>query len=555
MQPDADPAEEVGRTAVVFVHGMGSQKRLGDLSYLVEVLDHRASLTERGRLRGIDVKLEPALPADAPVTYVEATWLPIDPVTTTKTDFKVVRFYEAYWAPIAAIGVPKWQVVRWMFSQVLKPVGALRAPWRDRARLRRSVLASMEQVPDATRQTLFQAYDDFDGDDARRRFPKGGLSEFQQLVANENENSESLRQVIASWHSAYRWSEIRNLALLLTLAVAILSLAGLALLTLIQLVAVLDGSNPLEFDLGETASFAADHREVLLLLVGTLIAVIPIGGFLESYLGDVQMWATYEETNVRYRMRKDIMETTCKLIRHVVDNEKVSRVVVVSHSLGTAIAMDSLLRLARDARAVSSFDKDLRKITHFVTYGSPIDKIHYLFEESGQRGHRYNRIVEDLRGDVGTAPFGQNGKRYMHWINFWDRADLIAGPLETPCNRRHPELRIDNVQVHGSLLPGGAHTGYLHQDEVADALIDVIFFRNSGRNDATHADDSPDVGPGHDSRWVSFVHLTAGVVVWALALWLVSVAIADRMDLAVWTAIGLGLAVGLVQTIAKLRRR
>jgi hypothetical protein len=223
-------------------------------------------------------------------------------------------------------------------------------------------------------------------------------------------------------------------------------------------------------------------------------------------------------------------------IRHVTSNERLDRVVVVAHSLGSTIAVDAILRLARDARANPRPDMHLRKITHLVTYGSPVDKIHYFFEESGPVGHRYNRIVEDLRGDIGTEPFGNNnGVRFVHWVNFWDEADLISGPLQSPNNGRFPDLVVDNVQIPGAPvpMPGPAHTGYLLQPEVIDGLIEVLFRRTTGRRDGPHAPDRP-FGPGRGRAWVRPLQQAVAVGVWVLAAGFVLALARDQLWLIAW---------------------
>ncbi|TAK75331.1 MAG: hypothetical protein EPO16_09180, partial [Dehalococcoidia bacterium] len=102
-------------TGILFVHGMGSQRRYGDVSALVEALDNRAREGTDGHFVGIDVKLEPSTKADAapPVAYLEAEWE--DAAKGART-YPHYRFYEAYWAPITAAGVPRRQVITWLFA-------------------------------------------------------------------------------------------------------------------------------------------------------------------------------------------------------------------------------------------------------------------------------------------------------------------------------------------------------------------------------------------------------------------------------------------------------
>jgi hypothetical protein len=109
--------------------------------------------------------------------------------------------------------------------------------------------------------------------------------------------------------------------------------------------------------------------------------------------------------------------------------------------------------------------------------GSPIDKVHYFFESYAGRYHRYNRVVEELRGDIGTWPFARDAKARVHWINFWDRADIISGALYTPTNRAYATIRVDNVHTNnlGWPNPAGAHLGYFENAQVIEAIFRATF--------------------------------------------------------------------------------
>jgi hypothetical protein len=110
-----------------------------------------------------------------------------------------------------------------------------------------------------------------------------------------------------------------------------------------------------------------------------------------------------------------VLTQTIATFSHVLNDPTCERVTIVAHSLGTSIAHDALLALTRRNRAHQAGDPiagpvPLKKIEHFVTMGSPIDKIEYFFESYSSSSHRYKRVIEALRGDIGTPPFSRNGK-------------------------------------------------------------------------------------------------------------------------------------------------
>lgn len=121
----------------------------------------------------------------------------------------------------------------------------------------------------------------------------------------------------------------------------------------------------------------------------------------------------------------------------------------------------------------------LDKIEHFVTLGSPIDKIEYFFESSTSPSHRYKRFTEEMRGDIGTVPFSRGKAPHIHWINFWDDADLVSGALQSPANRSGTSQKVDNVHVQCLRFPapGRSHSSYFDDRRVLDYLTDIIFAR------------------------------------------------------------------------------
>lgn len=499
--PPEGAARPRGWTGILFVHGMGSQRRYGDVSALVEALDQRARAGTDGHFVGIDVKLEPSTRPDAsPVAYLEGRWEHQDPAARTYPRF---RFYEAYWAPITAGGVPTREVITWLFAQVAKPLGGLVTSWREKPRLRRSVLQGMSGVGPHQLAALFEAYDDYEEHDARDAYPTQRFHGFEDYLRAGGQHAripeadrDGLRALARRWHRATVAAELGNLLVLLTLAAALLAVTGLLVLTAAGVLALREGATLHGRSPIDLARYLKDHKETFALLAGNALMLTGLAGGLRNYLGDVVFWTTYEETQTRYEKRRQILAEVRSHLSHLTRHPNCERIVVVAHSLGTAIAVDAILAEARDTRALHEaalqdaalqdveFHEqllNLRKITHVVTYGSPIDKIHYFFErDPGQ--HRYHRVVEDLRGDLGTEPFGNNGKPLIHWINFWDRADFVSGALESPANRRHPNLRVDNVEVSsgGLLNPVQAHTGYLDRPVVLDALLRVLLHRRTG---------------------------------------------------------------------------
>jgi pimeloyl-ACP methyl ester carboxylesterase len=225
---------------------------------------------------------------------------------------------------------------------------------------------------------------------------------------------------------------------------------------------------------------------------------------------------------VKHKKRREILDLGFALLQHLLLDDQCERIVVVGHSLGTAIAYDTLLQAGRYNRArVNALN--LEKIEAFITLGSPLDKIHWFFESYQSRCFRYRKVVEELRGDIGTPPFAASGIPRIYWLNLWDKADPISGSLETPSSDTSLEIRIDNYHVNfRSLNPSSCHCGYFKDPTVLDLLSKIIFERH---NPYRHREENFGfLGPGKFAKIPNlptylFITLTWAAIL-ALSIWL-----------------------------------
>lgn len=602
--------------AVVYFHGMGSQRRLEETSRLVEALD-TVSNDGRRALFDITCHVEPSSVVPGEIIQYIRTLHPgrrrniANSAVAPRTP-RLVRFYEGYWAPITAQEIGPKTVLLWLIKQAKRPymmlfgTGSnylkslqpdaqkkpLDAPeprptgwlswihtllptwdWRGHARLRRAALRELAarhhaldlrsaskpnpQSPHASQPTpqnkavrikpdemriLLRVYQRFEGPEARRKYPTGSFAEFQDFLKAElkrlhikDPTLTRLPLIADAWARYILFAELQNAAVLTSIVLAI----GLAVFGSLQLASIFLGIAPVKGLLGgdwNAATFAT--------VAATLIGFAP---FLSKYLGDVVFWSTYEETNVRFKQRKEILCHGVNVLKHVLTDEKCVRVVVIAHSLGTAVAHDVLLELGKENWARDHIDdrfescdvdlintEEINKIEHFVTAGSPIDKIHYFFESDPGRSHRYTRVAETVRGDMGRKPFGNNNNTpYLHWINFWDKADIISGSLESPPNATDIEVCVDNVEVsNGTWNPGAAHTSYFMNRVVLQHLLGIIYenkysYWAIGYPEREKLCGRPNylalnIGPGDGGsivRWVQMAVLTGPWIILVLILW------------------------------------
>jgi len=143
------------------------------------------------------------------------------------------------------------------------------------------------------------------------------------------------------------------------------------------------------------------------------------------------------------------------------------RVVWVAHSLGTVISYNVLSDLFQkgakieegtDVEQKEGVRQFRKKLTRFVTMGSPLDKVAYLFGDKSLRPWP----VKGRRGLVESGERITEGDDDPHktewWINFYHVLDPVSGSLQNPtiCGEEPPS----NIHIRNGFLPGIAHLAY-----------------------------------------------------------------------------------------------
>ena len=504
----AEPSPGPKYVGVVYFHGMGSQRHYEEMCMLVDRLDHAAWELGRGggppfggiRLhdRSAEVELPRGTRVPQPghdVVYVRVA--ADDPRRSLPT--RNLRFFEAYWAPDTANGTTALSVVLWLVRQLRKPVWLLIGRWREFRRLRRAALVRLfQQRRDRGREDvaalrvrtarLLELYEAFQSAGNRDRYPQGSFGQFLDFVRREQHSAPAdagaLARLAREWR---RHHLLREAAHLLGILAALLGGALAAgFLLLLAWWLVLAGQFAWAHLSGRRAF---PWHEVAWSRVASafpiLLSVLGVNQFLTDFVGDVQQYTSYEETDKLYARRKKVLTDATAQLLQVLDDPDCERVVIVAHSLGSAVAVDTLLELARSNRASGARDPlegpiPLEKIEHLVTYGSPVDKINYFFYVAQSSSGTYEELAEGLRGDIGTPPFSTADHRpHVHWINFWDKGDLISGPTETVGSSRLTNQEVDNVRVANYVLPdlAGSHGAYPDRRDVLRVLLEVILLR------------------------------------------------------------------------------
>jgi hypothetical protein len=158
-----DTTSDADYTAVVYFHGMGTQRHYEEVTSLLQQFDQLIYKThfpgnprslqkcsvevEQGRMgSGVD---------NTPVTYHKV----IHPLTPGSNQPATVRFYEAYWASETVGGTNTFSVLAWVLKQAAKPIMVLKARWGEIGSLRIGTLYGQYEQAQARKQNSNQVYD------------------------------------------------------------------------------------------------------------------------------------------------------------------------------------------------------------------------------------------------------------------------------------------------------------------------------------------------------------------------------------------------------------
>lgn len=562
-------------TSIVYFHGMGTPKRYEELTRVLDTLDRYAEEQNDpvgvGRLRGQGVKLEPSrVGADDPVAYVRFFRL-LRLSNGQQRRVGTYRLYESFWSPAAAGGISAWQVLLWVLVRALNPVSVLSQSWRSRPRLKLTFLSRLafdqRRTPTDQYRLLQRHYRAFEGMAFRRRFPKGRFRDYLTVLSEAHpEQAADLHKIARAWRSALRRSQWEVLFVGMVASLLLMGLVTLALGSAIRLL-LLWGLPAAWF------GALAERAMVLPLWILAVCAILlPLtawfaGAFFRNFLSDVVFWTTTFEKDTRHQKRRDILKACEATLRHVLEDQQCTRVVVVGHSLGTAIAYETLLNLGRRARAEAgdraggppALEALLPKLSHFITLGSPIDRISYFFNLHYSRYHRFNRVVEELAGNTSDPPFRLNKVRSLQWINLRDPADPVASRLFAPRSAWPNREEIVEIEVASSHVPDpvGAHVGYFGAKLSAKVLFDACVLNRP----KVQAQESRSKGSRRFSAWARRLSwcLAALAILWlfvgAVGFWYINADLATASQRAFMATMGILVAVVLCGRVMDARHK
>lgn len=530
-------------TAIVYFHGIGTQRRHEEISRLLDAIDQYSRTQDGATIgypRGQEVKFEvnrhgKSAPNDQPINYIGFHRRVVIPDTgKSQNPFRgAFRLYEGYWSSIIAQGLPARRVLVWLASRSINPIRSMIVPWRSHQRLKLGYLFRLHQEdPKGNKEhnsiyrDLADAYIKFEAWGARRDHKQGQFKQFigkylRESRIGKRKDFETVKIIAKRWHKRFLRSQLKILFMTLTLFAGLFGALSFALYCVEPLIS----TNVVDIPFSDkiTSMMPAKPETLLVAIMFPIILIGSIIGrkFLRGHVSDVVFWTAQEGTSELFEQRNEILNKAINALDHVLSNPDCKRVVVIGHSLGSSVAYQALLELWKRRKAIGFSTQEAKarypyeKISHLITAGSPIETLHYYFELTASKHHRYNRIANDLKGSIEGHPFVIGRTKNIKWINLYAAADPISSKLFSPGKSKKPD--IEEFEVVSQFEPnvGKAHSGYFTEATSIAKFHDAIMLNDKKKT-------TPKIPPiwvkAAGRKIVKAFHIILTMMAWTLFL-------------------------------------
>ncbi len=203
-----------------------------------------------------------------------------------------------------------------------------------------------------------------------------------------------------------------------------------------------------------------------------------------DFFGDVVLYTSSDQKSKFFPVRQRILDEGVKKVWHILEKLDYDEVILAGHSLGSVIAYDILDRLNKEMNVNALLRQHAKRLTGLVTFGSPLDKIAFFFDEKIDRhlqGIRY-ALVSQLHGfkrvfvdnetlENGLAAYFEHVK----WLNFWAKGDPVCDNLSVYRDVINEEV----ILPFKSKNPATCHGFYWQSNVMYQRIIGEFFNINS----------------------------------------------------------------------------
>lgn len=468
-------------SAVIYYHGIGDPRRhvsLGNFLDHFDLYGQRQDKAAAGKPRSFKYQAELFGDDDEVTNFIEFKHI-VESGGQPRVK-KTVRVYEAYWVPESRSNFSVAKTIVWFFSRFFSPFKVVFSPWRSYPAIRILCLFKMGENYEKKGhlQKLERAYRDFENWENRGKYPRGSFSDFEAYISEMFEENESLRLLAAAalWRKSCQNLVIKYIRKMMSIIIGALALVYSSLL-ISQGVLLVVYPNVL---MNKESSIILIFG-ICVVIFGLSISAIFV--LFKNYLFDIISWTLESERSSQFANRERIIRYSQDLIRKVAAHPGCEGVTIISLSLGSCIATESLLKEGAREKFLLRSGKvtNLHKVKSIFTIGSPLDMIFFFFQADQTFSHRYNRISEEKRPSISLPPFLRGGfvgdaKIY----NFWSRFDPISSTMHALrkriSERQDAIINVENLPGP-RLSPFEAHTNYFADPNLMASIYASVIGR------------------------------------------------------------------------------
>jgi hypothetical protein len=175
---------------------------------------------------------------------------------------------------------------------------------------------------------------------------------------------------------------------------------------------------------------------ILLLLIAFALKRVFV-----DYLADIALYTTADENSAFFATRAAILKEATRRVRFLLRERQYASVAIAGHSLGSVIAYDAINWLHTEAQLEKRAADEFAKLTTFITFGSPLNKVLYFFRTKTKVFETVRRhILQELHGfrlmpnvltrdpqieDSSAKPIPDQ----LYWVNVYSPMDPVSARL------------------------------------------------------------------------------------------------------------------------------
>jgi hypothetical protein len=204
---------------------------------------------------------------------------------------------------------------------------------------------------------------------------------------------------------------------------------------------------------------------------------------LVNYMGDVALYCNTDVKSEYYAIRKNILDGAVEKIQLLLNNKDYDEVLICGHSLGSVITYDTIDRINIQMHSDITLRQNASKLKGITTFGSPLDKISFFFDE------HINREKQPLRFSITAHLHGFRKKMVEHelpsnmqwylgtipWLNFWSQTDVVSGYLDVYDNVTNIQMdfssQFEGKKFSKTKLLAFSHTLYWETPAMYDHIV------------------------------------------------------------------------------------